>query len=347
MSEDIIVDYTDNQDFNDDFDSFNSEISIGNLPPYKASYVLYCVDYEAYLQAIRDFDQNKEEASRLLIFSSYPQPIAYYFHQSEKGYSNHNHRLQLLRSTWEAIIFTLYAIVMGEARSKNFPLRNIAVPRPDGNPDLSFKDYFSDRLAQKLQIIERILTYSHDNNIPLLCRGIIPLTVIQKIVSLNQARNGFMHTAALSEPQAALKYTQLHPEVFEVLTDLNELSSLSLLRYMENAGSVTSLRCEIFQGYSLARDVDTIQIQSSQLSLIASELNDQNILVNYQETLFSVTPFYHFNIEANGNRTNLCYCKRRYSSTRYEYEIVTHSESYETDGAVFVDRINELRRLLV
>ena len=347
MSEETIIGYTDNQDFNDDFDSVTPEIRIGNLPPYKASYVLYYVDYEAYLQAIREYDQNKEEEKKALIFSSYPQPISYYFHQSEKGYSNHNHRLQLLRSTWEAIIFTLYAIVMGEARNKNFPLRNIAVPKPDGRPDLSFEDYFSDRLAQKLQIIERILTYSDNNNIPLLCNNIIPLPVIQKIGNLNQARNGFMHIAALSEPQAALKYTELHPEVFEVLTDLRELSSLCLLRYMENAGSVTTMRCEIFQGYSLARDLSTIQINPSQLSSIANELNDQNILVNYQGNLFSITPFYHFSIDANGNRTNLCYCKRRRSSTRYEYEIVTHSQLYEINGAVFVDRINELRGLIV
>jgi len=347
MSEEGRIQYPENQEFNDDFDLDNLEIKIGHLTPYKASYVLYSVDYDAYLLAIEEFKQRREEDAKDLIFSDYPQPISYYYHQSENGFSNNNHRLQLLRSTWEAIIFSLYAIVIGEARSKHLPLRNIAVQDVDGNPDLSFNDYFSDRLGQRLLIIERILNYCISNSINLRCLNIIPLATIQKIRRLNQERNEFMHTAAISEEQASLRYSELNPEVFEVLKDLSGLAFVELLRFVENAGSVTALRCEVFKGFSLARNITTFQIDPLQLASIANELNNQNILVNYQGEMFSITPFYHFNTEANGNRTNLCYCKRKHSSTRYEYEIVTRSESYEIDGAVFTDRITELMNLII
>lgn len=347
MSAGSAVEYSENQDFNEDFDLNNPEISIGSLPPYKASFVLYCVDYEAYLDGIQEFKERKDKDAQDLILLEYPQPISYYYHQSEKGYSNNNHRLQLLRSTWEAVIFTLYALVIGEARNKNFPLRSIAVPRHDGNPDLSFSDYFSDRLAQKLQIIERILIFSRDNNLPLSCSSIIPLPVLQKIRELNQARNGFMHTAALSESQAGLRYSELYPDVFGVLKDLEGLSSVRLLRFITVGDSPTNIRFEVFQSYNLARDTETFEISPSQLLAVANELNVQNILVKYQDDLFSISPFVHFNEDANGNRTNLCYCKRRFSASRYEYEIVTHSQSYEIDGAVFADRIDELRGLII
>lgn len=348
MSDDQRIEYSDNQEFNDEFDSENPEIKIGNLTPYKASQILYSVDYEAYLLAIEEQKQKKIDEQKESVYYEYPQPIAYYFHQAENGYSNENHRLQLLRSTWEAIIFTIYAIVIGEARNKSFPFRNIVGLDSNDNPDLSFNDYFSDKLAQKLLIIERILKYSVDNHIPLVSNQLIPLAVIQKVRRLNQERNGFMHTAALSEEQASRKYLELVPDVLDVLTDLNELASLEILHYIGNEGAATALRFHLFQGYTLARqNSPTMQITPTQLSRIAGELTNQNIFAYYQGELFSITPFLHFKSEANGNITNLCYCKKKHSNTRYELEIVTHSEVYEDDGTVFTDRINELRGLII
>jgi len=348
MSDDSRIEYSDNPEFNDEFDSVNPEIKIGDLPPYKASFVLYSIDYDAYLAAIEDQNQKNVDEQKESIYYEYPQPIAYYFHQAENGYSNENHRLQLLRSTWEAIIFTLYAIVIGEARNKGFPFRSIVTLDSNNNPDLSFNDYFSDKLAQRLLIIERILKYSIDNGIPLVSNQLIPLAVIQKARRLNQERNGFMHTAALSEEQASRKYLDLVPDVLDVLTDLNELASLEILHYIGNEGAATALKFHLFQGYTLARqNSPTMNVTPVQLSRIAGELTNQNIFAYYQGELFSITPFLHFKSEANGNITNLCYCKKKHSNTRYELEIVTRSEVYDDNGTVFTDRINELRGLII
>jgi hypothetical protein len=129
---------------------------------------------------------------------------------------------------------------------------------------------------------------------------------------------------------------------------LNELASLEILHYIGNEGAATALKFHLFQGYTLARqNSPTMHVAPAQLSQIAGELTNQNIFAYYQGELFSITPFLHFKSEANGNITNLCYCKKKHSSTRYELEIVTRSEVYEDDGTVFADRINEMRGLII
>ncbi len=338
--------YEDHEDFNIDFDDTQNPISILGSP-FRPSEVLFYLQRETYRIALTDFQNQQIDRLKETIYYEYPLPIAFYFHQSENAYDNHNHRLQLLRSTWEAIIFTLYALVLGEARSKAFPLRNIAQTNAQGNPDLSFNDYFSDRLAQKLLIVERILTYNQVNNRGMLCANAVTIPTIQKIRSLNQERNEFMHVAAVSEEQAAASYATLFPEVLDVLKDLRELEFVDIMRFIQVADVVTNLRCEIFNGHGLARSIKNITVSAGQLGQLGNQLNSQNILVKYQGDLFSITPFLHFRSEANGNVTNLCYFKRKTAGNQYEYEIVSRSESVEFDRQIFQDRTNELRALIV
>lgn len=346
MAEARDIIYEANQDFNDDFDSSNQEVRIGLLS-FKASQVLYNMDYGTYLLELDAFKQRVDADFKEIILYEYPLPISFYYHQAENAYNNNNHRLQLLRSTWEAIIFTLYALVVGEARSKGLPLRNISQPTPQGNPDLSFNDYFSDRLAQKLLIIERTLNYNQVNNCGLLCANIITIPVIQKIRNLNQERNEFMHVAAISEEQAGASYTTLFPDVLDVLKDLQELEFVDIMHFIQVSDAVTNLRCEIFNGHGLARNIKTIIVTTEQLGQLGNQLNSQNILAKYQGVIFSITPFLHFQSEANGNSTNLCYFKRKAPNSRYEYEIVSRSEAIEFDRAVFQIRTDELRALIV
>lgn len=338
--------YEEHEDFNQNLDETENEVVVTGVS-FRASEVLFTLSKETYRIALTDFQDQQIEKLRETIYYEYPLPIAFYFHQAENAYNNNNHRLQLLRSTWEAIIFTLYALVIGEARSKSLPLRDIAQSNAQGNPDLSFNDYFSDRLAQKLLIIERILLYNQANDCGLMCANIISIPVIQKIRNLNQERNEFMHVAALSEEQAATSFAGIFPDVFDVLKDLRELEFVDIMHFVQVADAVTNLRCEIFNGHGLARNIKTITVTAAQLGQLGTQLNAQNILAKYQAELFSITPFLHFNPEANGNSTNLCYFKKRAPNARYEYEIVSRSESIEFDRAVFDDRTTELRALII
>lgn len=338
--------YEEHDDFNLDFDDTQNAITILGSS-FRPSEVLFNLQRETYRIALTDFRNQQVDKLKETVYYEYPLPIAFYFHQSENAYDNNNHRLQLLRSTWEAIIFTLYALVVGEARSKGLQLRNIAQANAQGNPDLSFNDYFSDRLAQKLLIIERILNYNQVNNCGLLCANAITIPTIQKIRNLNQERNEFMHIAAISEEQAGISYAELFPEVLGVLKDLRELEFVDLMRFIQVADAVTNLRCEIFNGHGLARSIKTVTVSAAQLGQLGNQLNSQNILVKYQGEVFSITPFLHFRSEANGNATNLCYFKRKAPNARYEYEIVSRSESVEFDRQIFQDRTDELRALIV
>lgn len=346
MAEARDIPYEANPDFNLDFDGSNQQVVIGNFT-FNPSQVLYNMDYSGYVAELDLFNEREEEKLRETIYYEYPLPIAFYFHQAENAYNNNNHRLQLLRSTWESIIFTLYALVVGEARSKGLPLRNIAQSDAQGNPDLSFNDYFSDRLAQKLLIIERILTYNQANNSGLLCANVITIPIIQKIRNLNQERNEFMHVAAISEEQAGNSYTSLFPDVLEVLKDLRELEFVDIMHFIQVADAVTNLRCEIFNGHGLARSIKTISVTAAQLGQLGNQLNAQNILAKYQGEVFSITPFLHYHPEANGNSTNLCYFKRKAANARYEFEIVSRSEAIEFERVIFQDRTDELRALIV
>jgi hypothetical protein len=337
--------FEEHEDFNFDLDQSENPISILGVP-YRASEVLFNMQRETYRIALTDFKNRQVEKLKEIIYYEYPLPIAFYFHQSENAYNNNYHRLQLLRSTWEAIIFTIYSLVVGEARSKNLPLRDIAQQNAQGNPDLSYNDYLSDRLAQKLLIIERILNYNQANNYALLCATIITIPTIQKIRSLNQERNEFMHVAAISEEQAAASYTALFPEVLDVLNDLRQLEFVDIMRFIQVADAVTNLRCEIFNGHGLARNIRTITVTNAQLGQLGNQLNSQNILAKFQGELFSITPFLHFRSEANGNTTNLCYFKRKVANAQYEYEIISRSEPVEFDRQIFQDRIDELRALI-
>ena len=346
MAEDRNIGYEDNPMFNVDFDGSNQQVKIGNLT-FSSSSVVYNMDYDAYIAELNAFNQREVEKLRETIYYEFPLPIAFYFHQSENAYNNNNHRLQLLRSTWEAIIFTLYAIVVGESRHLNIPLRNIAQQNAAGNPDISFNDYFSDRLSQKLLIVERILVYNQVNNCGLTCANVVSIPVIQKIRNLNQERNEFMHVAAFSEEQAATSYTTIFPDVFDILKDLKGLEFVDVMHFIQTTDAVTNIRFEIFNGHGLARNIKTITISAAQLGQIGNQLNGNNILVKHQNEIFSITPFLHCHSEANGNSTNLCYFKRKAANAKYEYEIVSRSEAIEFDRTLFDDRTNELRALII
>lgn len=337
--------YEDYEDFNQYIDEDTGIVSILNMS-FRPSEILFNLQKETYRIALTDFQNQQVEELIEVIYYDYPLPIAFYFHQAENAYNNNNHRLQLLRSTWEAIIFTVYALIVGEARSKHLPLRNIAQQNNQGNPDITYNDYFSDRLAQKLLIVERILSYNEIHNI-LSTANVISIPIIQKIRNLNQERNEFMHIAAISEEQAAASYATLFPEVLDVLKDLRELEFVDIMHFLQVTDAVTNLRCEVFNGHALARIIKTVAVNINQLSQLGNQINSHNILARYQGEVFSITPFLHFHSEANGNSTNLCYFKRKIPNSRYEYEIISRSESIEFDRVIFQDRTDELRTLIV
>ena len=111
--------------------------------------------------------------------------------------------------------------------------------RTDGSRDLNFQDYFDDRLAQKLLILERILDFDQLNDFGLSTSQIVSVDVLRRIRNLNRERNGFMHTAALSDEQAGTKFIELFPEVLNVLRELRELENLQITIVRSKSGDIS------------------------------------------------------------------------------------------------------------
>lgn len=337
MEDEITYEDIKYQKFNEDLD-VNGLIDIAGYKFYP-SYLLYNVDngvtyHDAYLEfKEREFDQLKE-----LIYNQYPLPIAYYFRQTQYGYLDNNNRLQILRSTWEAIIFVLYGIVIGEARKKSFPLRLAGIRD---------NDLYSFSIDRKLNIIEKVLQYDKNNTIGLKCGILFDVNEIVKIKQLNYQRNGFQHLAPLSEEQAETLFAELFPEIIEALKSISQIQEIEIFHFINSDGNPFALRCETFIGNSPNRTINTYQISQDQMASTGVELNSANILAKIEDDIFSISPFIHFISDDGGHLTNLCYLHQINPDNinEFKFEIARRSTYIYIPIISFTDRMNELRIL--
>jgi hypothetical protein len=178
---------------------------------FHSSEVLYNQKYEWYVEALERYNKDPQIVLWRII-ENFPTPIAYYIDQAENNYQNEHHRLDLLKSCWEAIIFFIYGLVVAEARHRSIPLKTIGLFKWD--------TFRSDRVHDKLNIVENILDYVTKNAIPFECASIIPIGTLADIRKLNQERNGFEHAAAKNAQQQRELYRELFPLVTNVLNQL-------------------------------------------------------------------------------------------------------------------------------
>jgi len=329
--------YEEHEDFNQDLDDSEKPISILGIT-FRPSEVLFKGQKGTYNIALTDFKNRQSEEFKQKVFDSYPTPIAYYFRQTHFGYLDNNNRLHLLRSTWEAMIFVLYAIVVGEARKKSFPLRTAGVREAD---------LYNFSIDRKLSIIEKILTYNRDNALGLKCGVLFDVDEIVKIKQLNYQRNGFQHVAALSEEQAAALFAELIPEVLGALKSIVEIENIEIFHFLNTDGNPLSLRCETFIGQSPNRTLKTYVISAVQLVFTGVELSNLNVLAKIEDDIFSVSPFLHFKSDDDGHLTNLCYLHQYNpaNALEFKFEIARRAAYYMEPIATFNDRILELRVL--
>ena len=124
MSAEKIIEYSDNPDFNQWLiENYQVEIEEYEFP---ASGVLYKMSQDSYAEALARYKADpKVSLSR--IEEKFPTPIAYYFYQATNNYQNDHHRLDLLKSCRESIIYFLFGLVVAEARHKKLPLMSLGI----------------------------------------------------------------------------------------------------------------------------------------------------------------------------------------------------------------------------
>lgn len=302
---------------------------------FHSSEVLYNQKYEWYVEALERY--NKDPLIVMWrITENFPTPIAYYIDQAENNYQNEHHRLDLLKSCWEAIIFLIFGIVVAEARHRSIPLKALGLTKWD-----TFK---SDRVFDKLNIVENILDYSLKNAISFECSDIIPISTLADIRRLNQERNGFEHAAAKTAMQQKELYNELFPLVRNVLNQLLGLEKVCLFRYHE-APSPLFPRCEIYRGSSLGGKKDIITLYRDNYMDILDEFDNTTVFAQINNTAFCLAPFIHFFQEVHETNALICFFKK-HNGGKYKFEVVSKSQDKEFEPADFDKFENKLKSLI-
>ena len=161
------------QGFNESLDE-GGEVVIADIP-FQRSRILYELAYESYQDAFNEYLDQQFEELRQTAYDSYPACIAYNFRLSEKGEGANDpiRKLLHLKDSWEAIVFVLYAFVMGEVRLRSVNLKAAQVfahHDTAGNAvygNFNTDKIFSDAVKQKIHNVKGIVYYCKSNNLGL------------------------------------------------------------------------------------------------------------------------------------------------------------------------------------
>lgn len=328
------IDFGDNLDFNQWLNE-NYPIDIEEFV-FDASEILYKQDYDGYLSALERFNNDPKITLRRII-ENFPTPIAYYIDQAQNNYQNKHHRLDLLKSSWEAVIFFIYGLVVGEARQKKLPLKSIGL--------IKWDTFCSDSVHVKLNIVENILDFAIKNGIEFECCKIIPISTILDIRKLNQERNGFAHAAAKTELQQDALYNELFPLVTSALNQLMGLSKVKLFRYHDSSQPLYP-RCEIFNGSSLSGKKEIVTLSRDSYFDILDEFDNRTIFAQIQTTVFNVAPFIHFSQEIHETNPLICFFKK-HTNSKYRFEVVSKSQNREFEISDFSYSEGKLKSLIL
>lgn len=326
--------------YNDWLDEQYSEQSgslniLGYQP--RPSFVLFTMSPDTYEAAFSDFVQQREEEIKGSVYSLFPSPIAYYFYRFENGYENDLQRLHFLRDTWESVIDILHALAVAECRHRSLPLID----------PLKFKDFLTDSVAKRLENIEGIINQLGASGVSPSVAKISPIATLVAMRELNQSRNAFSHSSAQSEAQARNWISECYADVLEVLADLSGLEDIKIVRYLSQVDG-TTLRCEIFRGYSSTRTIQNIKISHQQMLDSSRYFQQGQMLVIADGLIFGLRPMIHFREDGVGHTTRLCIFRKTRGDApdrRIDYEVIGEAVRQEEDRRVFAAELNELRGL--
>lgn len=334
------MDFNDNPEFNDWLDETYPRVEIGKYSE-APSVVLFDMDQQSYVDLFEEWTDQQLEAFPEVVVNEFPAPIAHYFHQTQHGYDDANHRLQLLRSTWESVIFTLYSLAVGEVLYRGGNLSALEV----GGQKLSYNRMMTDSLANKLGIIQAVVEDDLAGSTQLVISEIINETALEGLRHLNQERNSIQHIAALNASQAAERFEELLPDVKAVLYGLRKLRNVSFIRYRNSEATPKDLNCRKFDGHSLARVNYPLHLSDIQFARIGAKLTANNLYAELGEDIFCVSPFAH--VVDQNHQTYLCFFKKKINAATFRFERVgAPVEEFDLDGGQFQDMKDALEGAL-
>jgi len=324
------MDFNDNPEFNDWLDGAYPRVEIGGFSE-APSVVLFEMDRGAYVDQLDAWKDQQIEEFPEVVVSEFPAPIAHYLHQAQHGYDDANHRLQLLRTTWESVIFTLYGLAVGEVLYRSINLSGIQL----GGPALSLNRMMSDSLATKLGFVEAVVNNDADTG-QLVMSEIVSADAIEGLRQLNQERNSIQHIAALNASESAERFEQLLPDVKAILYELRELRNVSFIQYRRSEPTPRDLKCRKFDGHTLGRMNYDLCLNDAQFAAIGANLTANRLYAELGEDIFCVSPFAH--VIDEHHQTYLCFYKKKNNATSFRFERVgTPVGEFDLDGGQFQD----------
>lgn len=338
--------YEEHEDFNQSIDD-EGVVTILNTS-FRASKVLFTLEKETYRIALTDFENQQTEELKQLAFNVLPDCIAYHYWQSQRGPNSNNpiERFLHLKDSWEAVIFTLNALVWGEVRAKGIDLKTADVYH-SGQPNQRFNAsvLMSDALKQILENVKAVVNFSNTTDLNLKCGNFITLELIETLYELQSNRNHFSHTTTPTREQAEEELRLVTPLFRMVLKNLRFFEDISILRF---DSFTTSCRFQTFKAHSLNREFDeAIEVQAAQHVYVMTNLGEV-IFAKWDDEIFSLSPFMHYLHDTTGHETYLSVYKgKRDSKFWYEPVKVRENICYDPLQARFDAEKVELQNLIV
>ena len=311
MSEEIKYEATKCQRFNESLDA-DGNVVIANIP-FQRSRILYEIDIETYKQALYEFWEQDYEELKQIIFDAYPACIAYNFRLSERGEGAGDpvRKLLHLKDCWEAIIFVLYALVMGEVRKRGVGLKSVQVfvsHDAGGNPifaNLNTDKILSESLKQKLYNIKAIVEHLKGDWLDDVRCECIEVSLIDDLIQLQDIRNDLSHHNTPTREQAEAELKLVLPIFREMLMKTKFLENCKIFRFDSYS---SNCHCESFNGHFLNREFENLTLNEPKRNYVIG-LNKEQVFVFWDNEVFSLSPFLHFDKDTTGHESYLCVFK--------------------------------------
>ena len=346
MSEDKELEYLDNPDFNQSVDDDISEIIIYR-EQFQPSYVLFELKRETYRIALTEFEERQFEELQEAVFDRFPALIAYNYRLSVRGPGANDpvKKFLHLKDAWEGAINILNALALGEVRTKGIDFKTATVFH-SGNPGMHFnaKVIRTDELKQRLENVRAIVKSSKDNALGLKIEKISP-TVLDSLYILQDNRNHFSHTSTPTKEQALEELIIVEPLFHKVLKELRFLENVNIIRFDL---FTDHCRFEIFTGHYLNKEYDEdIIVPPEKLGSVLANAGEV-IFAQWENDIFSLSPFLHYINDTTGHETYLCFYKGKKDGKYWFEPIKIRTELvFDAIHIRFDAEHTELSRLLV
>ena len=350
MNEEIKYEDAKYQRFNELLDE-EGGVTIASIP-FQRSRILYELATDTYQDAFNEFQEQEFQELKQIVFEKYPACIAYNVRLSEKGEGATDpvRKLLHLKDSWEAIVFVLYALVMGEVRHKKVDVKTTQVfvsLGAGGNPvytHFNTDKILSDAIKQKIQNIKAIIQYCKSNTLGFKCEE-IDESLLDDLLYLQDIRNDISHHATPTREQAESELVQVTPLFQEMLTKTIFLENVRIYRFDSFSNRLT---CQYFYGHSLNSEYDSdVKINDAQKAYIIG-LGQEQLFVLWDSECYSLSPFLHFDKDTTGHESYVCFYKGKKDS-KYWYEPVKvrTEKTFDHLQARFEAEKDEIFRLLV